>query len=162
MSNDSYSVRMIKKDEWKDAMALCWSVFLECESQLYSREGQDNFLRFLRDETLHRVFVNGGFPVCAAFFEGKMIGVAAVRSGPHLSLLFVDRKFQRMGVATSLLKYMIDYLCGTYTGLGDEKMTVNSSPVGIEFYHYMGFKDTDKQQLKDGILYTPMELWLQK
>ncbi len=160
MSSDSYSVRMIKRDEWEDAMALCWSVFLECESHLYCKEGQDNFLRFLNDKTLYRVFLNGGYPVCAAFFEGRIIGVAAVRSGPHLSLLFVDSAFQRRGVATALLSFMIDYLKGIHTGLGDERMTVNSSPVGIEFYHARGFKDTDVQQLKDGILYTPMELWL--
>ncbi len=159
MSGD-YCVRMIERNEWEDAMALCWSVFLECEGHLYNMEGQENFKRFLDDETLYRVFLNGGYPVCAAFFGEKIIGVAAVRSGPHLSLLFVDPAFQRRGVATSLLGYMIEYLLSRHTGLGDEKMTVNSSPVGIGFYHRRGFKDTGPEQIKDGILYTPMELML--
>ncbi|MBR5375875.1 MAG: GNAT family N-acetyltransferase [Lachnospiraceae bacterium] len=151
---------MIERNEWEDAMALCWSVFLECEGDLYSIEGQENFKRFLEDETLYTVFINGGFPVCAAFFGKRIIGVAAVRSGPHLSLLFVDSNFQRRGVATAMLGYMIEYLLSRRTGLGDEKMTVNASPVGIGFYHRRGFKDTGPEQTKDGILYTPMELVL--
>ncbi|MCR5650742.1 MAG: GNAT family N-acetyltransferase [Lachnospiraceae bacterium] len=159
MSAD-YCVRMIDRNEWEDAMALCWSVFLECEGHLYEIEGQENFRRFLDDETLYTVFLNGGFPVCAAFFGEKMIGVAACRSGPHLSLLFVDRTFQGRGVGTALLGYMIEYLLSRHTGLGDEMMTVNSSPVGVEFYHRRGFKDTGPQQIKDGILFTPMEMML--
>ncbi len=159
-SCNTYSIRMIKITEWKDAMALCRSVFLEFESPLYEQEGTDNFIRFIEDETLYTVFLNGGYPVCAAFFQGVMIGVAAVRTGPHLSLLFVDGRFQRRGVGTALVNYMHEYLLGNDTGLGDEKMTVNASPVGVAFYLYMGFKPTDEQQLKDGILYTPMELWL--
>ena len=160
MSEHTYSVRMIKRTEWEDAMALCRSVFLEFESPLYSWEGTENFYRFTCDETLYRVFINGGYPVCAAFWGGRMIGVAAVRSGPHLSLLFVDKAFQRKGVGTALVNYMHEYLLSTHTGLGNEKMIVNASPVGVNFYKYMGFKATDKQQLKDGIVYTPMELWL--
>jgi len=159
-ANDTFSVRMIGRNEWEDAMALCRSVFLEFEAPLYVKEGTESFLRFISDQTLHTVFINGGYPVCAAYYAGKMIGVAAVRSGPHLSLLFVDGRFQRKGVGTALVNYMREYLLSVNTGLGNEKMTVNASPVGLKFYLYMGFTPTDVELEKDGILYTPMELWL--
>ncbi len=159
-SEDTFSVRMIDRTEWKDAMALCRRVFLEFESPLYPKEGTENFIRFIEDETLYTVFLNGGYPVCAAFFAGRIIGVGAVRSGPHLSLLFVDSAFQRKGVGTALVNYLHEYLLSHETGLGDEKMTVNASPVGVDFYMYMGFKPTDEMQLKDGILYRPMEMYL--
>ncbi len=159
-ADEKFSVRMIARDEWEDAMALCRSVFLEFEAPLYVQEGTESFLRFIGDETLYTVFINGGYPVCAAFYAGKMIGVASLRSGPHLSLLFVDGRFQRKGVGTALVNYLHEYVLSTDTGLGNEKMTVNASPIGVKFYLYMGFTPTDVQLEKDGILYTPMELWL--
>ena len=155
---DRFSVRMIRRSEWKDAMALCWRVFLEFESDLYPKEGTRSFYRFVSDERLYTVWMNGGYPVCAAFTGDAMIGVAAVRNGCHLSLLFVEGFFQGKGVGRALVSYMQDYVLKTNDGPGYEKMTVNASPVAIGFYHHLGFRDTAPQQAKEGILYTPMEV----
>ena len=33
---------------------------------------------------------------------------------------------------------------------------VNSSPYAVDVYHKLGFTDTDKEQMTNGIIYTPM------
>ncbi len=157
-----FRVRMIRRSEWKDAMALCWRVFLEFEADLYPEEGCQSFYRFVTDEHLNLAWMNGGYPVCAAFAGEEMIGVAAIRSGCHLSLLFVEGIYQGRGVGRALVSYMQDFIMGSDEHPAYERMTVNASPIAIGFYHHLGFQDTGPRQTKDGILYTPMEVRLIK
>lgn len=158
--SEGFNVRFISREEYRPAMALCWRVFCEFESGLIGREGMESFSRFINDETLYTVFLNGGFPVIAAFDGNAMIGVAAVRMGPHLSLLFVEGCYQQMGVGRALIDYMHGWLLTTRSWLGGAKLTVNASVVGEGFYHRLGFRDTGPRTKKDGIDYTPMELEL--
>ena len=37
------------------------------------------------------------------------------------------------------------------------KMTVNSSPFAVPVYHQLGFKDSDNEQVVNGLRFTPME-----
>ena len=53
-------VRFIGKEEYRSAMALCWRVFCQFESGLIGREGMESFSRFINDDTLYTVFLNGG------------------------------------------------------------------------------------------------------
>ena len=87
----------------------------------------------------------------------KIIGLISLRSGNHISLLFVDDKYHRRGVGTALVKYLQSYML-FYTK--QERLTVNAAPYGIPFYHRIGFKDTGLETKKDGIIYTPMEFYL--
>ena len=153
-------VRFIGKEEYRSAMALCWRVFCQFESGLIGREGMESFSRFINDDTLYTVFLNGGFPVIAAYDADTMIGVAAVRGGPHLSLLFVEGCYQQRGVGTALVDYFREWLLDTRSWLGGARLTVNSSNIGVGFYHKLGFRDTGPKTIKDGIDYTPMELEL--
>ena len=41
-------------------------------------------------------------------------------------------------------------------------LTVNSAPFAIDFYHKIGFKDTGKEQIVDGIKFLPMQLSIYK
>ena len=43
-----------------------------------------------------------------------------------------------------------------------EEMTVNSSPYAVPAYQKLGFEATEAQQLKDGIIYTPMKYQRQR
>lgn len=157
---ETFKVRFINRNEYRSAMALCWRVFCEFESGITCREGMESFSRFINDDTLYTVFLNGGFPVIAAYHDDVMVGVAAVRSGPHLSLLFVEGCYQQMGVGTALVDYFRRWLLDTRSWLGGSKLTVNSSRTGTEFYHKLGFEDTGPLVNKDGIDYTPMVLKL--
>lgn len=146
-------VRALNKEEWKDAMGLAWRTFLKFEAPDYSEEGITNFYKFITDETLKKMFLLGEYKAYGAFLEGKLIGVAGVRGGNHISLLFVEKEFHHQGVATKILQHIFQYL---HNELGAERVTVNSSPYAVGFYHKTGFHDTDMEQTADGIRFTPM------
>ena len=91
-----------------------------------------------------------------AFDGGRLIGVIAMRSGFHISLLFVERQYQRKGVATRLVRRGAAYCLEQNPEL--RRITVNSSPKGRKAYEAMGFYELAPEQVRDGMRYTPMRI----
>ncbi|MBD5502314.1 MAG: GNAT family N-acetyltransferase [Lachnospiraceae bacterium] len=138
-------------------MALAWKTFLRFEADVYSPEGVKNFENFITDSTLYRMFVMGAYQMFVAVEHSRLVGMITLRDTTHISLLFVDEAYHRQGIGRGLIGYLADYL---RTEVGAERVTVNSSPYGVGFYHKMGFRDIRPEETKDGIIYTPMEFIL--
>ncbi len=153
----SYQIRSAYREEWQDAMALAWKTFLRFEADVYTSEGVENFRKFITDSTLYRMFVMGAYQLFVAVDHGKVIGMITLRDSAHISLLFVDEMYHRQGIGRALIKYLTEYLLSE---VGAFRVTVNSSPYGVGFYHKLGFKDIRCEEKKDGIIYTPMEFIL--
>ena len=149
--------RKAQPDDWENAMELAFRTFLKYEAKEYGPEGIRNFAEFVTDESLKKMFLQGNYLMFVAVEGEKIIGLISLRSGNHISLLFVDDKYHRRGVGTALVKYLQSYML-FYTK--QERLTVNAAPYGIPFYHRIGFKDTGLETKKDGIIYTPMEFYL--
>ena len=79
-----------------------------------------------------------------------------MRSGFHISLLFVERQHQRKGVATKLVRRGAAYCLEQNPEL--RQITVNSSPKGRKAYEAMGFHKLAPEQVRDGMRYTPMRI----
>lgn len=152
---EEFLIRPIYRKEWEEAMQLAWDTFILFEAPDYSREGIQSFKNFISDPILKNLFKEGRYKVLAAFHKGFMVGVIGLRNENHISLLFVDSEFHRRGIATKLVKAVFKM---TYEKYGKKEMTVNSSPYAVGFYHKIGFVDTDKELLADGIRYTPMKV----
>lgn len=155
--NQSFQIRKAKACEWEPAMELAFKVFLKYEAMEYGPEGIRNFAEFVTDESLKKLFLQGSYLLFVAVENEKIIGLISLRSGNHISLLFVDQEYHRRGVGTSLVKYLQSYML---MHTRQQKLTVNAAPYGIPFYHRIGFKDTGYETKKDGIIYTPMEFYL--
>lgn len=153
----SYQIRSAYRDEWQDAMALAWKTFLQFEADVYTPEGVRNFENFITDSTLYRMFVKGEYQLFIALERRKIVGMITLRDSTHISLLFVDSAYHRKGIGRALIKYLKDYLL---TEVGAGRMTVNASPYGVGFYHKIGFRDLGSEEVRDGIIYTPMEIIL--
>ncbi len=151
---EEVSIRRIRQDEWDTAMELAFRVFLKFEAKEYGKEGTEAFAKFVTDENLKKAFIGGQYHLFAAYDDDRIIGVVALRSGNHLSLLFVDASYHNRGIGSELLKYAEDYL---KDNTSFTKLTVNAAPYATGFYHARGFRDTDARTTKDGIVYTPME-----
>lgn len=152
-----YQIRSAYRDEWEDAMLLAWRTFLRFEADVYSPEGVRNFENFITDSTLYRMFVVGSYQLFVALDGKKIVGMLTLRGGTHISLLFVDEEYHRQGIGRALMQYLSNYLL---TEMQIFRVTVNSSPYGVGFYHRLGFRDLRPQEKKDGIIYTPMEFVL--
>ncbi len=151
-SEKKFCITKATPDDWEAAMELCWRTFLKFEAPVYSQEGIDNFLKFISGAELHKMFLIDEYKMYVAREEGsdEIIGVTSVRNRNHVSLLFVDERYHRMGIGRALLKRL------QRQPEGDIKLTVNAAPYAVEFYHKLGFIDSDSMQESDGIKYTPM------
>lgn len=149
----NYEVRYANPSEWEEAMELAWRTFLKFEADEYGEEGKNNFLDFISGEQLYKMFLEGSYKLAVAVYEGKIIGMGSLRTGNHISLLFVAEQFHRNGIATRLLAFLQEGL----NNRASCKLTVNASPYGEAFYRKTGFVPTDSMQTVDGIVFLPME-----
>lgn len=150
-----YEIRFVTCDEWEEAMGLAWKTFLEFEGDVYPPEGIRSFEDFITDSALKRMFVMGAYQMMGAFLDGKMVGMISLRNKTHISLLFVDRHYHRRGIGRALILALSGYVS---TEVGQNRLTVNASPYGVDFYHHLGFQDTGPEKQQDGIIFTPMFL----
>lgn len=153
----SFRIRKAREEDWEDAMELAFRTFLKYEADEYGPEGIRNFSDFITDQALKKMFLKGNYLLFLAVDGEKIIGLISMRSGNHISLLFVDEEYHRKGVGTALVRCLQSYMLH-HTAF--DKMTVNAAPYGIPFYHRIGFRDTGTETQKDGIIYTPMEFYL--
>lgn len=151
------SIRAAYREEWDSAMALAWRTFMQFLADDYTDEGVESFKNFVTDNMLHKMFLMGEFRLFGAFDNGVMVGMISLRSETHISLLFVDRKYHLKGIGRLLINYVSDYV---QREEGHGRITVNSSPYAVGFYHSIGFTDTGAAQTSQGVTYTPMELFL--
>ena len=88
------------------------------------------------------------------YLNQYLIGVIALRTGQHISLLFGRGKFHHLGVATKLMKVVENEVLAQNPKI--RAITVNASPYAVGFYEKNGFTALDKEQEADGIRFTPM------
>lgn len=158
MNKGLLKIRPVERTEWEDAMQLAWDTFLVFEAPGYSIKGVHNFKNFVRDPLLKKMYIFGEYTAIGAFLEDKIIGIIGIRSMNHVSLLFVDREFHHMGIASALMsRYFSEARAA-----GVSSITVNSSPYAVGFYHKIGFRDVQNEIEKDGIRFTPMRIVLKR
>ena len=150
----NYYISNATEEDWEDAMALAYRTFQKYEAAEYTKQGVENFVNFISDSHLFRMFQIEEYRLWVAKDEeGEIIGMGSLRSGNHISLLFVDSKWHRCGIGSALVKEMEDFVLEG----GRNNITVNSSPYGIPFYHAIGFADTAEESENGGMLITPMK-----
>jgi GNAT superfamily N-acetyltransferase len=101
------------------------------------------------------MIVIGAYQLFVACDRNRVVGMITLRNETHVSLLFVDEAYHRQGIGRRLMEYVLDYVKNEE---GHRILTVNAAPYAVGFYHKLGFVDTGKEQLSDGIYYTPMEI----
>ncbi|WP_176014666.1 GNAT family N-acetyltransferase [Victivallis sp. Marseille-Q1083] len=151
------SVVRLDESQLTAAVNLVWNVFLEFEAPEYTPEGVANFAKFLDRESLVAKLRAGQLYLLGCFQQRQLLGVIAVRVPAHLCLLFVDKRCHRQGIASRLFQAVLQN-CREDGEIS--RITVNSSPYAVEFYHRLGFVDQAGEQTRDGIRFTPMLLSL--
>ena len=141
-----------RKDEWESAMEVAWRTFLKFEAPEYTKSGTEHFLEFISGEQLYKMFLCGEYKLMVARDGERVIGVASLRAGGHVSLLFVDERYHGQGIGRKLVSALqSNYLAG-----GSIQLTVNAAPYAVGCYEKLGFIKTDDMKTADGITYLPM------
>lgn len=152
--SQNFIIDNIDIEKLEEALSLVWKVFSEFEAPDYNQEGIQNFKEFIDYSSIHQKLLNKEFKMFTCSHQGKIIGVLGVRNSCHISMLFVDSSYHRKGIARSMVEKMIEWC---KENENHTEITVNSSPYAVEIYHRLGFCDTDKEQVMNGIRYTPMK-----
>ncbi len=148
-----YEIRWAYLREWDDVMIFVWNVFMQSHGKGCADEGRDSFYRFIADPELRNEFLRGEYPVLVARREEVITGVAAIRYRNHLSLLFVDRDYQRQGIGKALVTAVAQYVMES----GERYMSVRAVSDAVNFYRKMGFHGVGPEEEFAGIRMTDME-----
>lgn len=95
-----------------------------------------------------------GHRIHVAEVGDALAAVAATRDDSHLSLLFVDTPFQRMGLARRLWRQALD---DCLRRAAPRAFTVNASARAVPVYLKLGFEVAGRpRDLAGGVVATPM------
>jgi len=148
-----YQIRQATSDDVHPALDLALRVFIEFEAPVYE---QGAVARFKADCEENKEYIehykSGRHLMFMAVDGDKTIGIVNERGNGHISMLFVDGKYHRQGIATALMERMVCEL----KLRGINKVTVNSSPYGLPFYTNFGFTPAGEVQKINGFIFTPM------
>lgn len=147
----AYTITNLSAAQLPAAVRLIREVFMVYEAPDYAAEGVEEFLAYIEPAALAEKLRSGELRFWAAREGAELLGVIAAYPG-HISLLFVDGRHHRRGIARSLVETVI----GHDQGLGQAELTVNSSPYAVEAYRHLGFAETAAEQTVNGIRFIPM------
>jgi len=148
-------IKRIPREDIAEAISLINDVFSEFVSIDYSEQGKKTFEDYLKnkyEETLADI-KSGHKKMWGYYQDGKIIGVISTRDVSHISLMFVDKKHHRRGIAKSLFQVVLEDL-KSIENLS--QITVNSSPYAVGVYEHLGFSKTGEKKERDGIVFVPM------
>ena len=149
-----FEVRWAKEEEWGPAMRMIWRTFLRFEGRDYTQEGIRNFYDFITDDDLYVAFLKGEYQLMVALDGQKVIGAGSIRNRNHLSLLFVEEGYHRMGVGRAILTAVCDYL---KQEAGEKYISLKAAPYAVNFYRRLGFRAVRPEEEYSGIRVTEME-----
>lgn len=139
-------IQQLPDDKITEAIELIWNCFLEFVAPDYSSEGAQTFKNYIYDqEQIDKL------QFMAAFDDSELIGVlAADFKTNNICLFFVKNQYHKQGIGRALFN---NFLLKTDA----KRITVNSSPYAVGFYHRLGFRDITSEQVSEGIRFVLME-----
>lgn len=151
--NERVRIRKMNKGEEQPVSSLVMESFFEFVAPDYEDEGIETFTEFASPENLGARNASGHSTLIAEF-DGELGGMVQIRYPNHILMLFVKKRFQRRGVAQTLLESALAELTQLDKGL--EHVTVNSSLFAVGIYEKLGFEVRGPEEEKDGMRTVPM------
>src|SRR3974377_2179226 len=131
MMNECWIIRPMQRGEETEVFDLVRRVFNEFVAPLYSQEGVDEFFRYAQPDALAQRSQNNHY-VLLAVVERNPVGMIEIRDNCHVSMLFVDRSFQRQGISRALLQQAIDECRRHHPDLN--QISVHAAPNSVPIY----------------------------
>jgi GNAT superfamily N-acetyltransferase len=134
---------------------LAQQVFDEFVAPGYSELGRETFRSYVEPAALQQRIDEGIDFILLAKDGPAIIGVLAMKNTNHISLLFVDKRYHRQGIAREL--YWRTLIALDIKTLGIHRISVHASPYAVPVYEHLGFQKTGAEREENGIRYTLME-----
>jgi GNAT superfamily N-acetyltransferase len=152
---DQIEYRPITADDEEQAIDIVSSTFREFVAPGFSDEGIAEFFNYANADAFKERSRGNHFTIVAQKSR-DLIGLIEIRNNNHISLFFVRKQYQSMGVGKSLFNMAQKACLKNCPDL--KKITVNASPNSVPAYQKMGFIGDDTEQCINGIRFVPMSL----
>jgi predicted GNAT family N-acyltransferase len=148
-------IRSIRRGEEEVVCDLIGRSFDQLVGCDYSQEGVTEFYKYANPAAMADRLKAGHF-ILIAEEMGKIVGMIEFRNGEHVSLLFVDPPYFKMGLSRQLFDRAM--LTAREANPAAREITVNSSRYAVPVYQSFGFKTTGPEKTINGITFIPMSL----
>ena len=146
-----YEIRFATEADIPSALDLAWRMFVKFDSPDYGVEHTERMREAIEDR-LKDLSIYTKRLIVVALVDDKVVGMIETYGTNRISLLFVDSKYQRKGIATALMSKIASEL----KMRGYDKIVLNSSPHGLPFYKHFGFVVVEEEKNPDTPWKTPM------
>ncbi|ATA77180.1 Acetyltransferase [Capnocytophaga canimorsus] len=127
-------------------LKLSLEVFTKCNKMDYNDEGYRHFNSYIENkEQVSLLSIYG------AFINENLVGIIGVKeNGHHISLFFVDEKYQGLKIGRKLFAFAQNDTKANH-------IIVNSSTSAVEMYKKLGFNIIREQITRNGLTSVLME-----
>ena len=156
---NKFKIEEYKKGEEDAISLLIETVYDEFVSIDYSEVGNKFFKEWIEPAKIADRQKNQ-INILVAFVDSQLAGMIEIRENKYISLLFVDKNYQRQGIAKSLFEQSLKIAIKRDPAI--DMFYVHASPFSTPIYKRLGFVETDVMQEQFGIKYIPMETNIKK
>jgi GNAT superfamily N-acetyltransferase len=146
----------MNEGEEKEIFELVRAVFEEYVAPDFSPEGVANFGDFILPDSVLQRKNSGRYFLITAKDGNQIVGMIEMQDCNHVCLLFVSKAYHNRGIARELFKTSLEK-CRILKEGSLEEIEVNASRYAVPVYEKLGFTKTGDEQIKNGILFTPMK-----
>lgn len=147
----------MRSEEASKVSKLVDIVFDRYVAQEYSAEGIASFRSYNEPQEMIKRSKNGHFMLVAVKGE-EVIGCIEIRNNQHISMLFVAPDYQGKGIGRQLWSRALEMSQAADNSA--REFTVYSSPYAVSIYEKLGFRKTSSEQVRSGLRFTPMALYV--
>ena len=152
-------LRLMRTGEEIEVSNLVARSFNEFVAPDFPDEGIDEFFSYSNPRALQKR-TEGSHFVLVAESEGVIAGMIEIREMRHISMLFVDKAFHRIGIGNELFNAALEKI--ESEDRPPEMLTVNSSRFAVPFYERLGFVRSEEEKIIHGVIHIPMTLSLRE
>jgi len=152
MKEFKFKIEKLKRNQLKQACKLVKDCFNEFIAPSFSLKGRKEFLFSVTPEKFIERLKSKKSEYYVAVRNNQLIGIIRTKKNYGISLLFIDKKFQKKGIAKRLFKKVES----VFKKKGNKSIRIKSSLYAIRFYEKMGFKKSTGITKSHGMIYQPM------
>ncbi|WP_417551780.1 GNAT family N-acetyltransferase [Marinomonas fungiae] len=143
-------IRTLQPSDMEAASAVCLAAFHHSVASSLPDEGIATFHNIAMPESFRERMAKDTVMLVAEV-ENKVVGVAELRDGCHVSMLFVSPDQQKQGIGKALFS-------GLLQQARSNKITVSASLSSVPAYQKYGFGISGNVGQIAGLIFQPMEM----
>ena len=125
-------IKLLTAEQLPEAAGLARGVFDYClRNSIPNPKMIQAFEQYSHQDYLKHMMEDGYLVMWGAYEQGTIVGMSAMQSEGHITMLYVHPMYQRHGIGKKLLEEMRKYAKSIYNHSG---VTLNAMPVWTENY----------------------------